>query len=48
MAEGDRREPVSKPCPVHNLMSERGNYLSLKTTPSASGGAIDSWNGVLK
>lgn len=23
-------------------------YLSLKTTPSASGGAIDSWKGVLK
>lgn len=23
-------------------------YLSLRTTPSASGGAMESWNGVLK
>lgn len=35
---GDGREPVG----------EREDYLSLKTTPSASGGAIESWNGVLK
>lgn len=48
VVEGNRREPVSKPRPVHTLMSKRGNYLSLKTTPSASGGAIESWNGVLK
>lgn len=30
------------------IMAKRGDYLSLRTTPSASGGAIESWNGVLK
>lgn len=34
--------------PAHGAVSGRASYLSLSTAPSAPGGAIDSWKGVLK
>lgn len=49
VVKGDgRRMWASQVLLALNVMAKRGDYLSLRTTPSASGGAIESWNGVLK